>query len=314
MKNSFIVLMSTYNGEKYLREQLDSILSQQSVNLKLLIRDDGSSDNTIQIIDEYRMNHDNIVFLNKGESCNIGFNRSYLKLISSALQLFPNDQLFCFADQDDIWLPKKLIDAYELIKNSDALDLNSKPFYYYSNKMWVDEKLSPLHEDHMHNCRDNYFDMFLLPPVYGCASVFNRVLAEKTITRYNDTSLLYDVYMFRLNCLLGGTVLSDERIHMLYRRHGNNASGEAMKVNIIKYLFQLLHNKSSFHGIQKYVSNIWESFAEEIDGKQRAISKLILNYNSNFSSRLRLLFWKDAYTRGIKVGIIWIGRVLLGAL
>ncbi|MDD6259333.1 MAG: glycosyltransferase [Erysipelotrichaceae bacterium] len=83
-KRRVLVLMSTYNGERYLKEQVDSILDQNGVAITLLIRDDGSTDHTVDILNEYANNHDNIHVI-KGK--NIGVKRSFFSLMQEGAKL-----------------------------------------------------------------------------------------------------------------------------------------------------------------------------------------------------------------------------------
>lgn len=94
MKKKVIVLMSTYNGERHLVEQIESILNQEGVDVRLMIRDDGSNDKTVEIARKYT---DDVVV---GD--NIGFRYSFLELIKNA----PEAEYYALADQDDIWLPE----------------------------------------------------------------------------------------------------------------------------------------------------------------------------------------------------------------
>ena len=124
------VMLSAYNGENYINEQIDSILSQQNVNVLLYIRDDGSTDKTWEIISHFTHTYKNVRIL-KGE--NVGWEKSFLKLVDSA----PNADLYAFSDQDDAWLPDKLERAYQTIQN----EKNS--IVLYGSNVWVtDEKLN----------------------------------------------------------------------------------------------------------------------------------------------------------------------------
>ena len=95
--NKILILMSTYNGEKYLSEQLNSLLLQENVNIKILIRDDGSTDNTHKILNFYSSNYPNISWYtgeNKGPAL------SFMDLLFNA----PESDYYAFCDQDDVWL------------------------------------------------------------------------------------------------------------------------------------------------------------------------------------------------------------------
>jgi glycosyltransferase involved in cell wall biosynthesis len=115
-----LVLMSTYNGERFLREQLDSILSQQDVEISLLVRDDGSKDNTCQILSDYASKHQNVIWKSFE---NVGFVKSFSALIRMANTSDIDADFYAFADQDDIWMSNKLATACTVLATKD----NSKP-------------------------------------------------------------------------------------------------------------------------------------------------------------------------------------------
>ena len=104
--------MATYNGEKYISQQIDSILNQEFTDFNLIICDDQSTDQTIQIIKEY-MQKDSRISLYINES-NLGYNQNFMKLIQLS-----NAPFFSIADQDDIWYPNQLNDLYKAISEND---------------------------------------------------------------------------------------------------------------------------------------------------------------------------------------------------
>lgn len=317
MDNSIVVLMSAYNGEKYIREQLDSILDQEGVAVTLLIRDDGSTDGTRDIIQDYDDRFPNVRFLNREERKNLGFNGSFYALMEEGLSFEKDNTLFAFADQDDVWLPDKLISAVRLIHERTRMtgqSVDKNPLYYYSNKKWTNEKLEVQHEDDMTYCKGNYFDMFMLPPVYGCTTVFNRVLAEKTLEKKPPRDLLYDVFMYRMACTMDSIIIADKTAHILYRRHGDNASGDAMSLSPLKHLKRLLSGNGSFHGMQHYIESIYALHSDEMMDEQKTLCETIIGYRTSLKKRFRLLTWRKAYERGAKAALIWAGRVILNAI
>ena len=111
IKDRVLVLMSTYNGEKYLDKQLESILNQNVKNVDILIRDDGSKDNTIKIINKWLVEFPKRIKLETKE--NIGVVKSFFELVKAA----PIDyDYYFFSDQDDYWSEKKLEKAIEKMK------------------------------------------------------------------------------------------------------------------------------------------------------------------------------------------------------
>lgn len=123
--NSALILMSTYNGEKFLAEQIDSIISQTFKNWSLLIRDDGSSDSTVSIITSYCKSDQRIIFL-EDTLGNLKVQKSFSALMQQAVK---RDEAFIFfSDQDDVWLPNKLAQQVSLL-----LELQKKIWRKYAD-------------------------------------------------------------------------------------------------------------------------------------------------------------------------------------
>ena len=180
------VLMSTYNGEGFLREQLDSIINQQSVNVKLRVRDDGSTDNTIDTLLEYADKID----LTRGR--NMGVGNSFMQLVYSAG--FDSDY-YAFSDQDDIWMSNKLAAAI------NKLDGVKGPALYASNQLLVDaggQEMSIRYESNPgsgweQTIRHNY--------MCGCTMVWNKefqrlICEEKRRPSENSSGEEYMTYGF----------------------------------------------------------------------------------------------------------------------
>ena len=130
MEKKVAVLISTYNGEKYLKEQLDSILNQTYQNIEIVIRDDGSNDSTRDIIREYQQKYANIELK---EGTNIGFIKSFFKLLELA-----NADYYAYCDQDDIWLENKIELAVNALNQAD----NTKPNMVFGNSDYYDENMN----------------------------------------------------------------------------------------------------------------------------------------------------------------------------
>ena len=110
------ILMSTYNGECYLKDQIESILSQTYKDWILYIRDDGSTDRTIRIIKTYVGNYPDKIIYEYDRLGNLGSGRSFMKLLSSI-----DSDYYMFCDQDDVWLPSKIEKTYLKMK---SLEMN----------------------------------------------------------------------------------------------------------------------------------------------------------------------------------------------
>ena len=113
-----IVLLASYNGEKYLRDQLDSLINQTYKNIDVYIRDDNSTDKTMDIINEYCGKSINGINFIKVDSC--GRNLGYPDCFWEILKNVPRAKYYCFCDQDDYWLPEKIESSVKCLEKVDS--------------------------------------------------------------------------------------------------------------------------------------------------------------------------------------------------
>lgn len=212
------VFMSTYNGAKFLEEQIDSILKQERVSVELVVRDDGSSDITSQILEKY--NGDIIII--KGE--NIGCENSFLKLLYSN---YISDY-YAFSDQDDVWEKNKLITAIENIEKT--INDNEIPSLYACNLLACDEKMNPVrlvYSETQINLTLKKSKRDFLCNMHGCTLVWNRSL-QNVIHKYKpQKEIAHDVWVCVIANAVGKFIIDKEK-HIFYRLHENNVSGVAL--------------------------------------------------------------------------------------
>lgn len=206
------VLLSTYNGEKYIKEQIESILNQKEVEIALLIRDDGSTDKTIQILEELAMNNENITVY-KDE--NLGPARSFMDLIEKSDEY----DYYAFSDQDDVWRPKKLISAINKLK-----EYNNTPALYMSALEIVDTNLKYIETKKV----EGNFTLegeIIKNFAAGCTQVFNKNLCN-IIKQYKPKYIImHDSWITRVCYAIGGNVIIDENSYIKYRQHEKNVLG-----------------------------------------------------------------------------------------
>ena len=211
------VVLSTFNGRQYLAEQLDSIVAQTYTDWTLLIRDDGSTDGTADIIRRYAASDDRIRFVNDGATPqNLGFVGSFFTLVKSESADF-----VVFSDQDDVWLPNKL---QVLLAEAEKHD-NTVPVLYYTRWQAVDENLEPIpgvgdRQDLFATTR--LFEQLTTNPVLGAASMINGRLADAWQGYEGLRS--HDVFLGLAAAALGELVYIRETT-VLYRQHGRNQYG-----------------------------------------------------------------------------------------
>lgn len=213
---NIVVLMSTYNGEKYVEEQIKSILNQTSVNVTLLIRDDGSKDRTRTLLQKYAENNSNIdLRLDQ----NIGCCASFYKLAQIARDEYPDSNYFAFADQDDVWDSDKLEAAVSMTSHLDK----DKPFLYGSNYRLVDQDLNFIKVPQ--KTPMTLGESLFSNSVIGCTMVFNRKMLDFFLMAKPEQMFLHDCWMIRTCFAIGGNFIYNPNPTMNYRQHGNNVVG-----------------------------------------------------------------------------------------
>lgn len=211
-KRKVAVLMSTYNGERYLREQIDSILQQQDITVSLIVRDDGSNDGTINILQEYNKGAHRLDYY-QGE--NAGPARSFMELLVKA----PEADFYAFSDQDDYWLPNKLSAALDAIGNI------ATPALYYCQTQLADKNLQPFPSVKI-NPYGTFGEALVYQFIGGCTMVMNAAL-RAVINEYTPKYLaMHDVWIYDIAKAIDAAVVFDPTPHILYRQHDQNVIGQ----------------------------------------------------------------------------------------
>lgn len=209
------VLLSAYNGEKYISQQIESILRQKQVQISLLVRDDGSKDLTWKVLSGYAAVYQNIrIYAGK----NIGTQRSYFDLLIHA---DTDMDYYAFSDQDDVWHPRKLQRAVEALSGLTA----SQPLLYAGNVVWACEDLQTKKRFHRRIRNNPSFGNALVENIcMGCTEVFNKSLMELARTHPPHCEILHDWWLY-MTASCFGRVYFDEGAYILYRQHGQNQVG-----------------------------------------------------------------------------------------
>ncbi len=214
-KSKVCVVMSTFNGEKYLKEQVDSIMEQKDVHVILYVRDDGSKDGTVRLLKELYIG----IIVEEGKNC--GAKTSFLKALSEA----PDAEYYAFADQDDVWDEDKLIIAIKKIQEEE-LRVPGRCILYCGRTRLVDENLNAIVTNRSStNVTVSGFLRGQPRKPAGCTMVLNKALRDE-ITKYIPTVFpMHDAWVYNVCLAVGGSVIYDPYPHINYRQHGNNAVG-----------------------------------------------------------------------------------------
>lgn len=221
-KPSVNILLSTYNGEAFLRQQLDSLLMQTDVDFSIIVRDDGSTDGTLAILDEYAVLHTSLSIV-RGQ--NLGPAESFMTLLAMA----PDADYYAFADQDDVWDHDKMAAAVALLAPDDentscAFD-SAAPAIYFSQTRLVDANLLPLPTPQLTPLL-TFGESMVYAFATGCTMVLNRSLRDIIVTHRPATlPMLHDYWCYLVAGAIGARVCYDPTPHILYRQHAANVVG-----------------------------------------------------------------------------------------
>lgn len=211
------ILLSTYNGERFLAEQIKSIQEQTYSDWSLLIRDDGSKDQTREIIQNFVSQDERIRFINADEVVNLGVIKSFYTLLH-----YEEADYYFFSDQDDIWLPDKLQTSLDQAQHYS----NQEPLMIYMDLKVVNQDLEVMTESMIrtqsHHANTELVQELTENTVTGGVSMINHALAK--LWTQTDDIIMHDWYLALLATAFGKLVYIDQAGE-LYRQHTDNVLG-----------------------------------------------------------------------------------------
>jgi glycosyltransferase involved in cell wall biosynthesis len=235
--------MATYNGELFLRQQLDSIIAQSNQDWQLLIRDDGSDDNTVRIIEDYMSRLSDRIRLVTDNGSHLGASLNFGKLLEYA-----DTEYIMFSDQDDVWLPNKIELTLNAMKAAEQV-YPDKPILIHTdlrvmdselktiaNSLWSYQKLFP-------EAGDDLNRIMAQNVVTGCTVMINK-RAKAVSIPVPCEAIMYDWWL-ALNVCRHGKIIYVSIPTVLYRQHSGNQLGaqKARKINIVHFLKELCRIK-----------------------------------------------------------------------
>ncbi|MGL4902766.1 MAG: glycosyltransferase family 2 protein [Cetobacterium sp.] len=301
------VLMSTYNGEKYIKEQLDSLLNQTHKNIKIIIRDDGSKDKTTEILLEYKKKYSSKIELLLEK--NIGVVESFFKLLYLVEE---NYDYYCLCDQDDYWLPEKIEKA--LLKLEESLKKHSNHIgLYFSNLTLTDCNLNikeaKMKKQVIPTLRNSIFQNDL----YGCTSLFTKeylFILKKGIEKIDSQKIfLHDHFIYIVGNIFS-KVVYDENSYILYRQHQQNVSGASLSFRrkVIKILKKYGSINSKISNQPQEIERVYNKLM--IEDKKKVFQE-ILGLKKSLFKRVIFIIKDYPYTNNSILGRIVFSLIII---
>lgn len=287
---SVLILLSTYNGEAFLCEQLNSLYAQQNVNIHILVRDDGSSDKTCLLLEEFSRERGNMTII---KGVNKGAALSFFELMRYAAENIKPHDYYAFCDQDDIWDDNKLFCAVQYLEKD-----NSENRLYCCNFRVIDKSGKIiLCDDSQYFDNINFKTVMFRNSCLGCSMVFSNALLYKSLGIFKyiespeyqkDYLALHDVWMIELACLLDSYVYLDSEKHFSYRQHGGNVTtySESSYINRIKGVIKRFRETPNYFSIwAKIVKSILNNKLSE---EKRFFLDSLINYRKSWFNTIKL--------------------------
>ncbi len=297
MAPKVVVLMSTYNGEKYMRHQIDTILNQTYENLELFVRDDGSKDATLEILEEYASKYKNVSYV-KGE--NVGSNQSFLEMVNIA----PDADYYSFADQDDDWMPEKISRAVEKIESSDYL-------VYCSNKQQVDNDLVPLPNQEYKTLRPAFENAVIENICTGCTMLVKKELFDLMRGKLPKKPIYHDWWMYLVGTYFGN-VYFDKDPFINYRQHGNNQVGATVGF-FERFKVEIEFFKKQRGKLRDQLSEFQEFYRG--DATKDALVDSLLTDTKRFGGSLKFVFGHKVFRQsgfeGLAVRLLFLFHMMI---
>ena len=229
------VLMATYNGEKYIKEQMDSLLAQTYQDFVCYIHDDGSIDSTVSLIDYYTKLYPSKFFKLDGNSCG-GAKLNFFYMMKRMTEY--NYKYYMLSDQDDIWLPNKVEESIKRIKEVEKeCNSTSVPLLAYCDASVADKDLKVKYDSFEKASGKNGYHNeinYLLAEnvVAGCTCIFNRSLLELSTIPVNYKNIYMHDWWLALIASSSGKISFIDKPLMLYRQHGDNSVGTSSRTSL----------------------------------------------------------------------------------
>lgn len=247
------ILMATYNGERFLCEQIDSLLSQTCPDWHLYVHDDGSTDGTRAVVNSYVSRYPDKVTLldypSQGGPC-----KNFLSMLERV-----DAPYYMFCDQDDVWLPEKVALSMDEMKRQEA-KAPAKSVVIHTDLTIADEHLQPVYGSmwQYSGIYPQYIKTFTDAAGHttiatGSTMLFNQAAKEACCTHRADKALMHDSWLCLCTLRHGGIVRGISYQSVLYRQHGDNCLGSgATAATAVDIKYRIQHFRRMFRSNKRY--------------------------------------------------------------
>lgn len=272
------VLMSTYNGDKYIHDQMDSILFQGGVSVRVAVRDDGSTDETRDILLQYCQDNPGVVGIDLGD--NLGFLKSFEKVLLNSRHA----EFYAFSDQDDVWDTEKLRRAIGVLEKS-----GDSPALYASSVLIADQNLNPLSCNSFPNFTYSIASEFVRHRLAGHTMVWNEALQSKIREIGQLPVWSHDQHVVLIALLVGATCYLDSASWVRHRRvDASITPGGGSPIKRLRHELALINNSGNLMDRRKLAESLLRLEKVFISQSDENFLKMVARYQDSRRSRFEL--------------------------
>lgn len=290
------ILVAVYNGEKYLKDQLNSIINQTYQDFNIIIRDDGSTDNSLAIIKEFELLYPEKVKVVNGQPSKSAKNNFF------ELMNYASSDYIMFCDQDDIWLQNKIELTLNKMKDAEKAYEKSTPVLCHTDLAVVDSNLNSIHSSFY---KMQKFDIsktslnraLVQNIVTGCTIMINRPLLNLAKNTNSENVIMHDWWLFLIASAFGKVEVVNTPT-IMYRQHGSNQLG-AQNPSEIAYYAKRLKTGSALHLTYKQARCFYEIFGDKLSPENKILAQEYADFQKKnklqkISSIIKNDFWKHS--------------------
>jgi Glycosyltransferases involved in cell wall biogenesis len=302
MKNPTVdILMATFNGARYIAEQLESVIRQTYPDWRLLVHDDGSSDDTVTIVKRFAAADGRIQLLDDGVH-ELGAARNFMHLLK-----YSTSPLCMFCDQDDIWLEEKVGKLVQAIRGEHGPAAAYANAVYYRNGSTM-RKATDIHPSRLRNM------LFMNAGIQGCSLIFNRSLADR-VKSYDGFLAMHD-HLITLAAITFGKLIYLDEVLTLYRQHEHNHTSDH-HMGRLKRLRAFCNSRNAVIDRVHFEANrsFYRYFQPQLTQKDRRLFQAYFDYVEKQTVLGRLwIIWKHKFELGDRRGLLAVKTLIRRAI
>ncbi len=291
------VIMTTYNGEKFVGEQIDSILASTYQDFELFIFDDGSKDQTMSVLEDYERNYPDKIHVSQNKT-NLGVTLNFL----SALSRTTMDYIM-FCDQDDVWMKHKIALTLKRMRNMEAQIGRDNPLAVFSDACVVDQNLNEINRSffrtgHLNPQKTDLSHILMENKLIGCTVMVNAALRRVLQSNKLPEKAKYHDWWIALIASSFGKIGFINECTLYYRQHEDNVVGGASFYDYVRNRLRTLKNqKEAIRVLERQAEEFLALYGGDLSDQNSEIIRIFSELDQLGFIRKKLIWLSSGYRK-----------------